>query len=241
MQKVALVTGALGGMGTATCEELHSENYFVVGVDRAAANHHVGIDKFFRGDITDETLWIEIVKYLKNEHGRCDALVNIAGINYLSEIADASLDSWRNILNVNVIGMVAAIKHLSPLIRMQSSGAIVNMSSIAAHMGSIGYSAYTTSKGAIDSLTKALALELAPSIRVNAVAPGWIETPFTREGLEQSDDPVSYRKEVEAKHALGRVGSPDEIANVISWLLSDKATFVTGTTITADGGYLINI
>ena len=88
-------------------------------------------------------------------------------------------------------------------------------------------------------MTIGLALELAPKIRVNAVAPGWIETKFTVEGLEKSTDPVAYRKEVEKMHALGRVGLPDEIANVIAWLLSEKSSFLTGTTVTADGGYLV--
>jgi len=240
MKKIVVVSGASGGMGNATCKVLKKENYFVVGVDKAKSIKDPFTDYFFEGDITDENLWIKVKAYLKDEVGRCDALVNIAGINYLSEIDQADLDSWRHILNVNVVGMVGAIKHLTSMLKLQPNSAIVNMSSIAAHIGSIGYSAYTTSKGAIDSLTKALALELAPNIRINAVAPGWIETPFTVEGLEKSDNPVAYRKEVEAKHALGRVGTPEEIANVISWLLSDKASFITGTTVTADGGYLIN-
>jgi short-subunit dehydrogenase len=239
MKKVVVITGALGGMGSAACRLLQSQDYFVIGIDNSLSGQQLGIDKYFEGDITNEILWREIAEYVQKEFGKCDALVNIAGINYLSVIEEADLDRWRRLFDVNVIGMVASIKHLTPLMRLSTSAAIVNMSSIAALIGSNGYSAYTASKGAIDSLTKALALELAPKIRINAVAPGWIETPFTLEGLEKSADPVSYRKEVEAKHALGRVGSPDEIANVISWLLSDKATFVTGTTVTADGGYLI--
>ena len=238
MSKVVVVTGAAGGMGAATCKLLKSENYFVIGVDRSAGDEN-STDHFFLGQVTDEELWRNIAKYITTEHGKCEALVNIAGINYLSKIHEANLDNWREMFNVNVVGMVAGIKHLTPLLQLGGNSAIVNMSSIAAQIGSDGYSAYSATKGAVDSLTKGLALELAPKIRVNAVAPGWIETPFTVEGLEKSPDPVAYRKEVEAMHALGRVGSPAEIANVISWLLSEKASFLTGTTVTADGGYLI--
>ncbi|MFN9909425.1 MAG: SDR family NAD(P)-dependent oxidoreductase, partial [bacterium] len=99
-----------------------------------------------------------------------------------------------------------------------SDATVVNMSSISAQIGTTGYAAYVATKGAVDSLTKALALELAPAIRVNAVAPGWIETPFTVEGLNLSKDPVAYRKEVERMHALNRVGTADEIAKVIYFL-----------------------
>ncbi|HCP72799.1 MAG TPA: hypothetical protein DIT91_05165 [Actinobacteria bacterium] len=238
MRKVFVVTGASGGMGMATCKLLRSEGSFVVGTDRFS-NGEESSDRFFQGEVTDENLWVNISKFIETEHGKCDGLVNIAGINYLSQIQDASLDSWREMFNVNVVGMVAGIKHLTPLLRLGRSSSIVNMSSIAAKIGSDGYSAYSATKGAVDSLTIGLALELAPKIRVNAVAPGWIETKFTVEGLEKSTDPVAYRKEVEKMHALGRVGLPDEIANVIAWLLSEKSSFLTGTTVTADGGYLV--
>lgn len=238
MSKVVVVTGASGGMGMAACRLLKSENYFVIGTDRSK-NENISLDKYFEGQVTDESLWQSIAKFISEEHRKCDGLVNIAGINYLSQIQDSNLDNWREMFNVNVVGMVAGIKHLTPLLQLGENSAIVNMSSIAAQIGSDGYSAYSATKGAVDSLTKGLALELAPKIRVNAVAPGWIETPFTVEGLEKSPDPVAYRKEVGAMHALGRVGSPAEIANVISWLLSDKSSFLTGTTVTADGGYLI--
>jgi 2-keto-3-deoxy-L-fuconate dehydrogenase len=141
--------------------------------------------------------------------------------------------------DVNVLGMVIGIKHMTPFLKKTKNASIVNMSSISAHIGSVGYAAYVATKGAVDSLTKSLALELAPNVRVNAVAPGWIETPFTVEGLNLAKDPVAYRKSVEAMHALNRVGTAEEIADVIYFLTSDASTFITGSIITADGGYLI--
>ncbi|MEY3710809.1 MAG: hypothetical protein RLZZ99_630, partial [Actinomycetota bacterium] len=174
-----------------------------------------------------------------DKFGHVDALVNIAGRNYLSLIESADLDQWRNMFEVNVIGMVTAIKHLKSLLDKADSPAIVNMSSISGYIGSVGYAAYCSTKGAIDSLTKSLALELAPKIRVNAIAPGWIETPFTVEGLEKSADPVAYRRDVEAMHALNRVGTPEEIAKSIFWMCSADASFMTGSVVIVDGGYMI--
>jgi NAD(P)-dependent dehydrogenase (short-subunit alcohol dehydrogenase family) len=140
---------------------------------------------------------------------------------------------------VNVVAMVLGIKHMTPYLRKNGNSSVVNMSSIAAQIGTTGYAAYVASKGAVDSLTKALALELAPEIRVNAVAPGWIETPFTVAGLNLSEDPAAFRKQAEQMHALNRIGLPEEIAKVIFFLATPESSFVTGTTLVADGGYLI--
>lgn len=235
---VAVVTGALGGIGAATCELLHSRGYCVVGVDR----HHrdlPSISKLFVGDVCDETLWVEVRDHVGNTHGHLDALINIAGRNYFALIADAELAEWRSMMDINVLGMVAPIKHLVGLLRHAEAPSIVNMSSISGQIGSVGYAAYVTTKGAVDSLTKSLALELGPLVRVNAVCPGWIETRFTTDGLNLVDDPVGYRLQVEAMHALGRVGTPLEVAEAIYWLASPAASFVTGSIIVVDGGYLI--
>jgi len=138
-----------------------------------------------------------------------------------------------------VVAMVLGIKHVVPYLRKVQGASIVNMSSISAQIGTSGYAAYVATKGAVDSLTKALALELAPAIRINAVAPGWIETPFTVAGLNLTPDPVAHRKKAEQMHALNRVGTPQEIAKVIYFLASEDSSFVTGSIVTADGGYLI--
>jgi len=237
MSKVVVVTGANGGMGRATCEVFKANGYIVVGTDKSPASGSES-DHYFQGDVTDEKMWQEISNFINEKYFQLSSLINIAGRNYLANVDEADLSQWRNMMEVNVLGMVAAIKHMTPLLKKNNAASIVNMSSISGYIGSIGYAAYCTTKGAIDSLTKSLALELAPEIRVNAIAPGWIETPFTVEGLEKSADPIAYRKEVEAMHALNRVGTPDEIARSIFWM-ADGATFMTGSVVIVDGGYMI--
>jgi NAD(P)-dependent dehydrogenase (short-subunit alcohol dehydrogenase family) len=237
-QKVAVVTGAAGGIGLAVALDLHGKGYHVLGVDRVASENTSFAD-FFIHDICDEESWSALAGQVEREYGSLDALVNIAGRNYYSPIESSDLNEWRSMFDVNVLGMVTSIKHCGHLLRKTENSSIVNMSSISAHIGSHGYAAYCATKGAVDSLTKSLALEFAPTVRVNAVAPGWIETNFTMEGLLLSEDPVEYRRQVEKMHALERVGSPAEIAKTISWLLSADASFVTGSVIVVDGGYLI--
>ena len=238
MSKVVLVVGSSGGIGNATVREFGKHEFKVVGVDRKASKLDLP-DIFIQGEVTDENLWIEVASSIKKEFGQLDVLVNLAGRNYYSLIDESDINQWRNMLDVNVLGMVLAIKNLVPLLKVSNNPAIINMSSISGYIGSVGYAAYCTSKGAVDSLTKSLALELAPKIRVNAIAPGWIETPFTVEGLEKSEDPVKYRKDVENMHALNRVGMPEEIAKSIYWMSSPESSFMTGSVVIVDGGYMI--
>lgn len=231
-----VVTGSAGGMGGAVAKLFRAKGFTVIGLDLKPS---VDADHSFVGDVYDEKIWAEITEHITRNKLEVSSLINIAGRNYFDTIDQAQLDQWRDMFDVNVLGMVIGIKHLSPLLKETPNATIVNMSSISAHIGSVGYAAYVATKGAVDSLTKSLALELAPHIRVNAVAPGWIETPFTVEGLNLADDPVAYRKNVENMHALKRVGTAEEIANVIYFLTSKESSFVTGSILTADGGYLI--
>jgi NAD(P)-dependent dehydrogenase (short-subunit alcohol dehydrogenase family) len=231
-----VVTGSAGGMGGAVAKLFRTKGFTVIGLDLKPS---VDADHSFVGDVYDEIIWAEITNCITSNKLEVSSLINIAGRNYFDTIDKAELDQWRDMFDVNVLGMVIGIKHLSPLLKKTSNATIVNMSSISAHIGSVGYAAYVATKGAVDSLTKSLALELAPNVRVNAVAPGWIETPFTVEGLNLADDPVAYRKNVENMHALKRVGTAEEIANVIYFLTSEESSFMTGSILTADGGYLI--
>lgn len=231
-----VITGSAGGMGGAIADLFHAKGFTVIGLDLQPSK---SADHSFIGNVYDEKVWQEIVRCIESNNLEVSSLINIAGRNYFDKIEDARLDQWRDMFDVNVLGMVMGIKHIAPFLKKTHNATIVNMSSISAHIGSVGYAAYVATKGAVDSLTKSLALELAPEVRVNAVAPGWIETPFTVEGLNLADDPAAYRKNVEKMHALKRVGTAGEIASVIFFLTSEASSFVTGSILTADGGYLI--
>jgi NAD(P)-dependent dehydrogenase (short-subunit alcohol dehydrogenase family) len=235
-KKTVVITGAAGGMGSATATLFKSKGYQVLGTDREDIT---GVDFQVVGDVADEVTWKKISRVIEQEGLEVISLINIAGRNYFDLITEAKKGEWLNMFEVNVVAMVLGIKHMTPFLRKVQGASIVNMSSISAQIGTSGYAAYVATKGAVDSLTKALALELAPQVRINAVAPGWIETPFTVAGLNLSPDPVAYRKEAEQMHALNRVGTPEEIAKVIYFLASEDSSFVTGSIVTADGGYLI--
>ena len=231
-----VITGSAGGLGGAVSKLFRLKGFTVIGLDLEPSD---GVEFSFEGQVYDEAVWTSIRDCIVSNDLKVEALINIAGRNYFDKIENARLDQWRNMFDVNVLGMVIAIKHMTPFLNNSKGASIVNMSSISAQIGSVGYAAYVATKGAVDSLTKSLALELAPQIRVNAVAPGWIETPFTLEGLNLAEDPAAYRKKVEQMHALGRVGTSEEIASVIYFLTSKESSFVTGSIVTADGGYLI--
>ena len=234
--KTVVITGAAGGMGSATATLFKSKGYQVLGTDREDIT---GVDFQVVGDVADEVTWKKISTVIEQEGLEVVSLINIAGRNYFDLITEAKKGEWLNMFEVNVVAMVMGIKHMTPFLRKAKAATIVNMSSISAQIGTSGYAAYVATKGAVDSLTKALALELAPQVRINAVAPGWIETPFTVAGLNLTPDPVAHRKKAEQMHALNRVGTPEEIAKVIYFLASEDSSFVTGSIVTADGGYLI--
>lgn len=234
--KTVVITGAAGGMGSATATLFKSKGYQVLGTDREDIT---GVDFQVVGDVADEVTWQKISTVIEQNKLEISSLINIAGRNYFDLITEAKKSEWLNMFEVNVVAMVMGIKHMTPFLRKTKAASIVNMSSISAQIGTSGYAAYVATKGAVDSLTKALALELAPEIRINAVAPGWIETPFTVAGLNLTPDPAAHRKKAEQMHALNRVGTPEEIAQVIYFLASENSSFVTGSIVTADGGYLI--
>ena len=146
--KTVLITGVNGGMGAACAQLFKSEGYKVLGTDRVKRVNEA-VDIFFEGEITDESMWRSISASL--EDSALDALINIAGRNYYSEISEANLDEWRNMFDVNIIGMVAAIKHMTTFLKRAENAAIVNMSSISGYIGSHGYAAYCATKGAVDS------------------------------------------------------------------------------------------
>lgn len=231
------ITGINGDIGAGIADVFAEHGWQIAGADRTITRDINGT--LFQGDVTSEADVTRWFQELAGEEFPLTSLVNVAGINYHSPIDQCDVAEWVHVLDVNVLGMVRTIKHAVPLLRGFPDATIVNMSSIAARIGSDGYSAYTTSKAAVDGLTRALSVELAPDIRVNAIAPGWIDAGFTADGLARHPNPSEYLQEVKAMHALGRIGSTREVGNMVYFMATPASSFMVGSVVAFDGGYLV--
>ncbi|MFK3739696.1 SDR family NAD(P)-dependent oxidoreductase [Massilia sp. TN1-12] len=236
-QHVAIVTGAAGDIGRATVAALVEEGALVVAQDIRPAVQELACAQVacICVDGADEAGARTTVAKALEHFGRLDILVNNAGRTLNRPAVDTSLDDWNEVLAVNAGGAFLHAREALRHMLAQRSGAIVNVGSISGLVGMHGLSAYAASKGAIHQLTQVLAAEAGPSgVRVNAVAPGVVETGFLGEDREASRASLAGFGKA---HLLGRVAQPQEIADVIVWLASRRASFVTGAIVTADGGY----
>ena len=224
--KRALVTGAASGIGAATMAAMEEAGAQVIGLDRT---FNGGDQRLVHVDVTDEISVARALKQASDIVGRFDVLVNAAGIYEESTLRELDIQDYQRIFDVNVRGTIlvtkAALSYLDPGSR------IINIASELAFLGRAGASVYAASKGAILSLTRSWARELAPKILVNAVAPGPTDTPLLNFGSMNPD-----QKALELANPLGRIAQPEEIAHTILFLASPQATFVTGQCFSVDGG-----
>ncbi|GAW35244.1 3-oxoacyl-[acyl-carrier-protein] reductase FabG [Roseovarius sp. A-2] len=217
MVKLAIVTGAARGIGAATCAALRADGFEVHGLDLDGTD--------LRADVTDAASVAAALASLP----RIDVLVNNAGIQIEGWLADMPLADFDRQIAVNLRGPFVVAQTALP--KIPRGGRIVNVASELAYLGRAGSSAYAATKGAILTMTRSWARELAPDILVNAVAPGPVDT-----SLLGYDGMSAAQKALEADNPLGRIGRPEEIAGLIAWLASDRASFVTGQCYSADGG-----
>ena len=224
MPGLVLVTGGASGIGAATCRVLAGSGWDVVAVDIVPA------DGIVRLDVTDEAAWDQVL----DQAGPLAGLVNCAGIRTRSSIVDTAMEDFERHLQVNVLGTWLGIRGFLRRHQPGEAGAIVNVSSVNAEIAVSDQAHYVASKGAVSALTRAAALEAAPlGVRVNAVAPGPVRTPMTAERLGDPEQAAW----LDARVPMGRVAEPAEIAEVISFLLSDKSSYITGEVLFTDGGW----
>lgn len=244
--KVAMITGATSGIGRATALAFAREGAKVVvsgrrekeGAETVALIEQAGGEAtFVKTDVTSEADVAMLVAKTLSTYGRLDAAFNNAGVEgSMGPIQDQTVENYHQIMDANVLGVFLSLKYEIGAMLKNGGGAIVNTSSVGGLVGFPGVAIYVASKHAVIGLTKSAALECATQgIRVNAVSPGGIETPmFDRFTGNMGAD---AHQQMASLHPIGRTGRPEEIAEAVVWLCSDKASFVTGHTLVADGGW----
>ncbi|MFJ8927260.1 SDR family NAD(P)-dependent oxidoreductase [Streptomyces sp. NPDC102364] len=232
----ALVTGGASGIGRATAELLAARGADVAVLDRDITD----VEKPLRGyaaDVTDDAAVRAAVAAAARDLGGLDVLVNNAGIGAQGTVADNDDAEWHRVLDVNVIGMVRVARAALPALRDSEHAAIVNTCSIAATAGLPQRALYAASKGAVLSLTLAMAADhIREGIRVNCVNPGTADTPWVGRLLDKADDPAAERAALEARQPTGRLVSSAEVAGAIAHLASPLSGATTGTSVAVDGG-----
>jgi NAD(P)-dependent dehydrogenase (short-subunit alcohol dehydrogenase family) len=248
--KVAIVTGAARGIGKSAAVALAEAGAKVAlgdildeaGHETVAEITAAGGEAFYhRTDVGVMAEVESLVALTVERYGRLDILVNNAGIAFQDTVVDISEEDWNRVLNINLTSVWRGMKFAIPHMIRAGGGAIVNLASVQGLMGFPGWSAYAASKGGVDALTRQAAVEYAPhNIRINSIAPGTIMTPMNERIFEETEDPEALIDNWNNLHALGRFGQPEEVGDLIHFLVSDASSFITGDTIRVDGGLLIN-
>lgn len=244
--KVALVTGAGSGIGQAIATLFAAEGARVgvadfssdggmqtVGLIRQAG----GEAHFFQADVSQSAEVQQTINGLVEHWGRIDILCNNAGIGVAAAVVDTSEEDWDRVLAVDLKGVFLGCKYAIPHMIDQGGGVIVNTASVAGQVGVLNRAAYCAAKAGVVGLTKSISVDyVGQNIRVNAICPGTVDSPWIRMILSQQPDPVAERQRMVERQPMGRMGEPSEIAKAALYLASDDSAFITGTALIIDGG-----
>jgi dihydroanticapsin dehydrogenase len=244
--KVVLITGGAGAIGLATARRCSEEGARVVVADIDPAHVRQAADllqaggadvRAFEVDVRSDASVRAMVERVAADHGRIDVLFTSAGVLVSGSVTDTSLEDWQRTLDVNVTGAFLCSRYVVPIMIAGGGGSIVLMSSTAGLVAEPAIAAYCASKGAIVMLGRQMAVDYARrGVRVNVVCPGWIDTPFNAPAIERSGGPEALAPFIDAMVPLGRQGRPEEVADVVVFLASDRSRLMTGSVVVADGG-----
>lgn len=231
----AIITGGSSGIGLATASLMLEQGYVVASLDLDPPSLKDIV--YLRTDVGDASSVTASVDEAARALGGIDVVVNSAGISSAGPVDANTDEEWERSLNVNVIGIARVCRAALPYLRASDAAAIVNLASIASHMGLANRVLYGATKGAVMAMTLDMATDfLKEGIRVNAVAPGTADTPWVARLLAQADDPVEAKRSLEARQPIGRLVSADEVAFAICYLADPRASSTTGTILDVDGG-----
>ena len=234
--RVALVTGAASGIGRAVAIDLLARGMIVGALDRAGTDVPDGCRPVV-ADVRDAVRVRRAIDAFASAIGRVDVLVNNAGVSLVGTIEETDEDDWHRVFDVNVFGQMRVVRAALPWLRRSDAASIVMMSSCSATNGIPRRAVYSASKGAVQSLAAALAVDLlGERIRVNCVSPATVDTPFVRELAGRAADPPAERRRLAARQPNGRMVDSAEVARAVAYLADPRCPSVTGTTLVVDGG-----
>ncbi|MEN0139645.1 MAG: SDR family oxidoreductase [Rhodococcus sp. (in: high G+C Gram-positive bacteria)] len=241
--RTAIVTGAGSGIGKATAIRLSELGANIVSADvnRDAAEKTctdcTGAALPVQVDVSNSDDVQRLIATTIEHFGRLDILINNAGFGFTGTVETITEDEWDRLMAVNVKGVYLCSRYAMPELAKTGHGAIVNTSSYTAAVGIADRAAYVASKGAVAALTRAMALDhIGQGVRINAVAPGTIDSPYFARMIEASDDPDGLLASLNGRAPVGRMGRASEVAEAIAWLASDSSSLAVGSTLTVDGG-----
>jgi NAD(P)-dependent dehydrogenase (short-subunit alcohol dehydrogenase family) len=244
--KVAMVTGAGSGIGKGIATVFFREGAKVVLADRdekagkktAEEIRRSGGDALFvKCDVSEEEQVKAMIQTTVAKYGRINVLVNNAGIGVYKSVLDTTSEEWDRCLAVNLKGVFLCSKYAIPHIKAAGGGAIVSIASVHSYQNVGGTAPYAASKAGVVALTRVMAIDYGrDKIRVNAICPGWIDTPLTQGIFADAADPQKAKHEVERRQILGRLGTPEEVGEAAAFLASDEASYITGASLMVDNG-----